>query len=358
LDELLKLFKDGYALVENFEKVALEGLDPVNYAYFTFLHLGNSQFDTLDSVISLLEKEKYKDCFALLRSVFESYFFLRLMMHGKRFREIQCINIVPQKGKDATIARDETLEKWRASWKSGDPKYAKVVELSKEDEDVILVTIEDEGLYQQDDPERKGSVVTRYFFAFDEYDPETKFVAKLPSVYAGDPYPDITEEQWREQKMIYNQYFYVPHLVRNLRMNGFLDDEQSDRFEVHYSFLSTFVHPTKLGTVRISNTTYRHPYTPEIMRLVRYKLVLLYVCKLESMLLQSLIRYFLGINPKADFHEFEAKVKLLENATRDFWFIYDSPTTFDVEQSESIKKVLLLSDIQCLTIQSFTIETL
>jgi hypothetical protein len=332
------LAKDGLALAKNFNKIALEGIESVNYAWITFLHLGSTQFDTLASIILLLEKEQYKDCFALLRSVFESYFFLQLMMFGKRFRESRRFKIIPQADKEPRVARDETLEKWKNDKRAGDPRYTKVVNLEKEDEDIIIVTIEDEGLYQENDRDKKGPIITRYYFAFQEYDPETRFVAKLPSVSAGDPYPNITDEQWCQQKIIYHQYFYVSNLVRNLKMNKILNEEQIDRFEVHYNFLSTFIHPTKPGTIRINDTTYQHPYTPEVMRIVRHRLVLVYVCKLQAMLLKSLILYFREINPKTDFQKFEALVERLEKATADFWFIYDEPTEFDKKQSEYIKR--------------------
>jgi len=338
--ELLSLSNKGLPIAYDFEKSALEGVDAVNHAWIETLHLGITQFETLDSVVLLLEKEKHKDSFVLLRSVFESHFFLLLMIHGKKFREARRFRVIPNAGEEAETARDETLKKWRASIKSGDPQYAKIVNLGTEGNDIILATVEDEGLYDENDVERKGPIIPRYYFAFDEYDPETRFVAELPSISEGDPYPKITNELLKQQKMIYNQYFYVPHIERNLKINNLVDDEQQDRFDVHYSFLSMFVHPTKPGIVRREKTTHMLPYTPKVMKFVRRSLILFYVCKLQSMLLQTLVQYFQKINTKKDFKPFEEQVKIRQEATKEFWFIFDEPTEFDLKQSENIRKTV------------------
>jgi len=338
-EELLQLSIDTISIVQDLEKDALEGLEGIPSEWFDFLYVGATQFDTLDSVITLLEKGTHKDCFALLRSVFEGYFFLLLMMYGKKYRETRRIRIIPETSKDPKAARDQTLEKWESARKSGDLRYEKIIGLNKEGDDIILVTIEDEGLYQTGNAERKGPIVTRYYFAFDEYDPETRFIAKLPSVSAADPYPDVTNERWKQQKIIYHNYFYTSNIEENLKLNGLLDDEQQDRFQVHYNFLSMFVHPTKPGTPRESNKRFAYPYTPRVMGPAREELILLYVCKFQSLLLQSLAKFFEGANPKSNLGKYRAQVQRLEDATKDFWFIYDDPTSFDKSRSKYLKEV-------------------
>lgn len=339
MNDLMQICKETIAIAKDFEKTALEGLESVNFSWCIYLHVANTQFDTLDSVLFLLEKERHKDCFALLRSVFECSFFLMLMMHGKKFRETRRFKVIPGANEDVGTARDKTFEKWHQDRKSGKPQYDKIVNLGKEGEDIILVTIEDEGLYTKEDVKKEGPVISRYYFAFDEYDPETRFTLKLPSVSAGNPYPEIADERWRKQKTLYHQYFYISKLKRNLKLNGFLDDEQADRFEVHYNFLSSFVHPTKMGTTRISDTTYSYPYTPPIMGFARRKLILLYVCKLQALLIRTLVDFFEKVNQKSNFEKYKGQVVQIDAMTKDFWFIYNEPIAFDKSRSDSIKNV-------------------
>jgi hypothetical protein len=54
---------------------------------------------------------------------------------------------------------------------------------------------------------------------------------------------DILREQIEEQKMIYNQYFYIDNIFRNLTRNSLITRDQLDKIKVHYSFLSEYVHP-------------------------------------------------------------------------------------------------------------------
>lgn len=338
-NDLIQVSRDTINIVKDFEKTALQGLESINLSWCIYLHLGMTQFDTLDSVMILLKKRRHKDCFALLRSVFESSFFLMLMMHGKRFRETRRFKVIPNANEDSRTARDKTLAKWEQDQKSGTPNYDKIVNLGKEDEDIILVTIEDEGLYTKEDVKKEGPVISKYYFAFDEYDPETRFTLKLPSVSAGNPYPKIADEQWRKQKILYHQYFYISKLKKNLKLNGFLDDEQVDRFEVHYNLLSSFVHPTKMGTTRIGETTYSYPYTPPVMGIARHKLVLLYICKLQALLIRTLVDFFEKINQESNFEKYKRQVVQISAMTKDFWFIYNEPTAFDKSKSDYIKKV-------------------
>lgn len=80
-----------------------------------------------------------------------------LMMDGRKYRETRRVRIIPEEGKETCVATDETLEKWENARKSGDPRYEKIINLGKEGDDMILVTVEDEGLYERGDIERKRS---------------------------------------------------------------------------------------------------------------------------------------------------------------------------------------------------------
>lgn len=334
---LLQISKDTIALVGGLENDALKGLKSYSLGLCVFLDVTATQFDSLSSVITLLEKKTYKDCFDLIRSVLEGYFFLLLMMRGKRYREIRQFRVIQTTSGDPKIARDLTMEKWKMERKSGDPRYSKVICIDPKGDDTISVTIEDEGRYEHGDTERKGRLVTRYYFAFDEYDPETRFVATLPSIREGDLYRELTKEKWEQQKIIYHQYFYVQNMIRNLKLNNLLDEEQADRFRVHYNFLSMFGHPTKPGNPRRGKKEYSGNYPPEEVEKAYEELILSYVCKLQSLLIKSVTEFFKSINPDAGIKKYEDRAQQLEAELDDFWFIYNDPTDFDIEKSRCLK---------------------
>lgn len=334
---LLQISKDTIALVGGLENDALKGLKSYQSYWFVFLDVMATQFDSLSSVITLLEKKMYKDCFDLVRSVLEGYFFLLLMMRGKRYRETREFRVTPTTSRDPKIARDRTMEKWRKGWKSGDHRYSKVISINPKGDDTISVTIEDEGLYERGDEKRKGQLVTKYYFAFDEYDPETRFVATLPSIREGDPFRELTKEILGRQKIIYHQYFYIQNIVRNLKLNNLLDEEQTDRFWVHYNFLSMFAHPTKPGNPRRGKKEYPGSYPPEEVEEAYEELILSYVCKLQSLLIKSVAEFFKSVNPDADIKKYEDRARQLEAELDDFWFIYNDPTDFDIKKSQYLK---------------------
>ena len=43
-------------------------------------------------------------------------------------------------------------------------------------------------------------------------------------------YPEANESMFRKQKDIYHQYFHLDNMIRNLQINSFLNEEQTDRF--------------------------------------------------------------------------------------------------------------------------------
>ena len=142
-------------------------------------------------------------------------------------------------------------------------------------------------------------------------------------------------------KRLYGQFLQIDRVCHNLRLNDMLTSEQEDRFWVHYTFLSSYVHSTRKGLRRTSNL--RQPVERDNVSNEAFRnLILGYVANLQSLYIGILIDYFKEKNPAAELSHYERHIVELEPASNYFWFIYNSPTPFDVEQSEYQKEWLRL----------------
>jgi hypothetical protein len=90
---------------------------PTDYNRYYFL---STELDTLFRVISLTEIRAYKKSFILLRTVLEKFLFFWLMLEGTTYRWTITYNIIPNKSKTATEARDKTLQLWNCELVLGD----------------------------------------------------------------------------------------------------------------------------------------------------------------------------------------------------------------------------------------------
>jgi len=338
----LQLIEQTANLVSSFEAdVSKSVTTGWTSSWTTYLQMFYSQFDTMRTIIRDLKAAAYKDCFILLRSLFEYHFFLLLMINGKKYRTTYEYHIVPQTSSTVKEARDKTLEKWQIEKTSGkmDQKFKEISKGHKDD--VIHVTIETEGLYEQKDIEKKNEPIPMYYFAFDEYDPDVRFLSELTTLPKHGPgFQGLVEHQ----KRLYNQYMYVDKMANNLLLNHLLTEEQLERFKVHYNFLSSFTHPTRRGllggitsAVYCEDIRYRKNEVDE-------ELVLDYLAHFEAMTIRLLAQYFTD-RLSADLSSYVDQATKLEDDARDFWFIYNEPTEFDVKRSETEKAYMTMQKL-------------
>ena len=105
--------------------------------------------------------------------------------------------------------------------------------------------------------------------------------------------------------------------------------DQGDGFWVHYNFLSSFGHPTRRALLNYS------PYTDgKAPELALETLVLDYVGQFEAMLIRIVTEFFSRVNRSADFSRYASLAEKLEEATKDFWFIFNEASNLDKEESE------------------------
>ncbi len=93
-------------------------------------------------------------------------------------------NIIPGPQLTKRQARDQTLDRWSKEWKSGKPSYKDIVNIQPgKSDDAIDVTIQTEGRYEKGDVERKGRIVSQFYFVYDQYDPDVHYLSDLGSLY-------------------------------------------------------------------------------------------------------------------------------------------------------------------------------
>jgi hypothetical protein len=315
-EALQELAKQTLSSVASFRDSVLKDVDPMHEEYGTYLDVFYSQVGELESVLTLCGDQKYRECFVLLRSVLESHFFLLLMIRGKRYRRYEPYVIIPNLGHAPEEARDLTLDRWKILKKQGNPNYVHVVDMQRLKKNGIMVISELEGLYFQGDTQKTGPVIPWYYFVYSEFSPASAFVESLPSIKESEPYADVygdvTSTISKRQKQLYSHYLHFDSVTRNLLLNDLLSVEQVDQLRAHYSFLSSFVHPTKY-----SNSVLPIGLRDEAAE----ELILLYVCKLLAMSIELIVDYFRGVNVSERYSPYLTQVNKLRDSTNYFPFI-------------------------------------
>jgi hypothetical protein len=330
--DLLEMPQQTARLLIPFANEVGKTLKPWYQTWTVYLRIFYHEFDLMRSVVQLVEAHEYVGCFIVLRTVFEYYFLLLLMLKGKKYKDTRSYRITPSTSPTPKEARDRTYEKWVTDWKSGKAEYKNIKAIDKGSADnVIHVTYETEAL-----PDSTGEMTTMFFFAFDEYNPDANFLANLPTLYGHGPSRERIAEM---HKHWYSHYLCIDRIEKNLVLNSLLTEEQHDRFLVHYNFLSAFVHPTRKGLP--ASDPFRYSGSSEV-RLDLERLVLSYVVQFQAMLIRLLVEYFQQKDASLDLSRYLEGAKVLDNAAKDFWFIWNEPTELDIEESEMKKKWMRL----------------
>lgn len=336
--EKIEMIQKAIELSVNIKKDFFSEAESVVYTDSVIIDILQSEADCMGSILMLSEKEKFEDCFILLRHVFETFLYFWLMLEGNLFRFTRKYNIIPKSESTAKKARDKTFEKWMAEWKSGDSSYNDIINIAKgKRDDIIEVTHEKKGLFSANDPEETGRIIPWYVFAFQEYDPEVRFAATLPIILSGEAprYRNIIKKRQKDQKTLYHRYIYIESILKNLKLNRLVSDEQADRILVHYNFFSSFLHPNK-RIIRTRESRFAFSF-PSNQSEVLSELVLLYLCRLEFLYLSKTIKHFRKYYPKGKYAQYEKQAELLDNVSSELWFFDNDPLKHDIEMSNMRK---------------------
>ena len=354
MNRLLTCSKRILLEIESLEEDSMEYIEKPGYEMTVFYQFFYDQFISMNSVLLLLGKNKSKDCFIILRSIFESYLFLLQMMKCKIYKNSREYTVIPNPGSTEEEARNKTLEKWKNDWKKGEKiEYKDIIALNAKNKDKIIITYEWTGLYDEKDVKEEGYFISKYFFDFEKYSHEIRFLSELPTIAAGDWMPDVSKSIKKEHEKIYHNVFYINSIIKNLKNNQLINDEQEDRIRVHYNFLSSFTHPTKniisyFGDPRIVFTkgveekitigengiSINYIYSKYDKKIIEEQ-ILLYICKLQMLFISLFLDFFELLSSNSNWSKkYFIFTKQLDELTRDFWFIFDNPTEFDIHDSE------------------------
>lgn len=204
-----------------------------------------SELDSLISILSMVDGRGYKECMILLRSILEKFLYFWLMFEGRKYRWTHHYFIEPRTSKTRKEARDKTLELWNNLKKSGDPKYQNWQIQAGRKDNVIIVTSEEEGMFVEENGKRTGEIIPIYNVLLEEYQPKIKHLSDIENMVNSIENRSDFDKIVLKQDLLYNRYFYINNIYRNLKLNNLVDDFQLNIIRVHYNFLSQYVHPSK-----------------------------------------------------------------------------------------------------------------
>jgi hypothetical protein len=184
------------------------------------------------------------------------------------------------------------------------------------------------GLHSARSKKGRGKTVSYYYFRMDDFDPFTggkKHAANLASPFRQRAH----REQWAaESAAAWRRWFTFDKMRKALAANG-LSPRQGLQIDVHHSFLSGLVHPSKRGYEAI----YRGN-DPDGMGSFNHnasEILLLYVIVIAAAEIETYGRMArraprLGLSHWADV---EAEVREARLASSYFWFLGGEPTIYD-----------------------------
>jgi hypothetical protein len=210
----------------------------------------------LQGALQLARIDLYAPSLANLRTAFEHLQVDHLIFLGRRV--VQTVEGVD----------DATWSEWQRQRRAGEA-FATVVDWKRFGKKNVVELIH-EGLRSSRPDD--DSMISVYYFLLSEYQP---FLGK-PSAQAqfddGLTELEIARKFAEQNEAMYLNYLSWKSIKRSLELNGFGDGRTLEMLDVHYNFLSTFVHPlTKVNERLYPRNTAHIPvydhYTSELILL-------------------------------------------------------------------------------------------
>lgn len=226
--------------------------------------------ERLNAALQLALVDSYLASFSLLRTAMEHQLLDELIFLGRR--HIQIIGNVS----------DEQWERWQAERAAGMEWAQDVVELTRLSRSKVRVVRE--GLNSEPDENGRCFSLSIYYFLREHYNPlapRPSEVDRPTQTFAMTA--DAAIKGARNNRDLYEVYLRWQSIKENLQLNGFFDEESIKRLDVHYRFLSSYVHPL---TDRIAATYGRNANWPCYDH-YSSELILLYVLTLASREIRS-----------------------------------------------------------------------
>jgi hypothetical protein len=200
----------------------------VQHIHTEFAERARSLALHLSAGLTLTRQDHYGPALAIVRTSLEHCLLDSLVFLGTRYVQIH-------RGVDETRWRDmqaarERGEEWTATIRQW-------TRTRKGD-----VYIYREGLHLQGQDEDRQTIAVHYFL-LQEYSP---FLGspREQELFEDGLTPLQERQEWaKRNRLLYNTYLRWASLKKNLEINSLATPQQLGQFEVHYRFLSAFVHP-------------------------------------------------------------------------------------------------------------------
>jgi hypothetical protein len=275
----------------------------------------------LSSALRLCHEEQYLPAYAILRAALEHHLIDRLLFVGRRYKRVY------------TEVKKSDYEKFRSDWRSGQPGTEDIVRIEWKDGTVVVVRT---GLHPAGGTRgTRGRTLSIYYFLLHEFDP---FIGPPhEQVHLARGFAPIKQhiEPAKQQQGLYRPLRWN-EIKSNLAENRLCGGETLRRFEVHYRFLSAFVHPVPAGY----DLVYGRNRPTGAPRYDHYasELVLLYINKLAAGELRFLKR--MASRPPSvrlrDWPIVEAHIRASDAAAAHLWFPGEQPHNYDyIEEANS-----------------------
>jgi hypothetical protein len=276
----------------------------------------------LSSALRLADADEYISAYAVLRAALEHHLMDRLLFVGNRYK--QQYNV-----KKADFQR---LERARAQGRSGTEDIVRIEYLAG------TMWVVRSGLHSRDEAGGiRRQTLSIYYFLLDDFDPFVGPPDEQQHLSRGFTLVEHRIQNAQEQRRVYSGALRWPDIKSNLRENRLCSEETLRRFEVHYRFLSAFVHPVPAGY----DLVYGRNRPSGAPRYDHYaaELALLYINKLGASELTFLKRMTTR-TPRVrldDWPTVEAHIAAADASAAHLWFPgVDEPHAYDrVEEANS-----------------------
>lgn len=276
----------------------------------------------LSSALRLAEVDEYISAYAILRAALEHHLVDRLLFVGNRYRR-------------QYPAKKADYQRLKRAHAEGQPGTEDIVGIEYLSGQMWVVR---SGIHLRDEAGRiRRRTLSIYYFLLYDYDP---FVGPPnDQQYLSRGFTPV-EDRIRyaeEQRRVYRRALDWSEIKTNLRENRLCSKETLRRFEVHYRFLSAFVHPLPAGY----DLVYGRNRPSGAPRYDHYaaELALLYINKLAASELKFLKRMSKR-TPSVrldDWATVEAHITAADANAAHLWFPgVDDPHAYDrVEEANS-----------------------
>lgn len=232
-----------------------DGVAHMHHLDFTDRARGLASY--LRAAALLAQADLYAPAFANLRTALEQMLVDHLVFLGRRY--IQVIEGVDE----------DTWKEWHRQRSTGEA-FATVVDWSRSRKGQVEITFE--GLRSNSADGEVGQLLSIHYFLLKQYKPYLGPPGAQRQFDDGLSEPERDLKNARQNEVIYRTYLNWKSIKRSLQSNEFANEDVINKLEVHYRFLSAFVHPISnvtgilYGRNKADVATYDH-YSSELVLL-------------------------------------------------------------------------------------------